>query len=241
MFISCFDLDMDTVRRILESLVSSQENDLFDSFVHRCLAYYDAPVHSIHEMRSKRNTKVKGDLFEAFCILFLRSKGYTAWLLKEVPEEILTRFGMKRFDVGIDIIAVKDKTYSAVQCKFKKPRPGFVKGTWLPYNCVNWKELSTFYSLCQRTQEKARWKYHIVMTNTKHTRRMGNATRFDKTYAHGSFSALTRMDYVSFLSKVPHLHIIVEDEDGNEIPHTKINVTNIQDMREKRLSYFLQI
>lgn len=80
------------------------------------------------------------------------------------------------------------------------------------------------------------------MTNTKHTRRMGNATRFDKTYAYGSFSSLTRIDYVSFLSKVPHLHIIVEDKDGNEIHpnEPKINVKNIQDMREKRLSYFLQ-
>ena len=34
--------------------------------------------------------------FEAFCILFLQSKGYQAWLLKDVPDHILTEFGMNR-------------------------------------------------------------------------------------------------------------------------------------------------
>ena len=238
---------MDTIKRILSSLVSKDNthDSLFDQLVVKCLEHYDAPVHSIQEIRSKRNTKVKGDLFEAFCILYLTHKGYQAWLLKEVPDDILTQFGMKRFDVGIDIIALKDGRYSAVQCKFKKPRPGFVKGTWLPYNCVNWKELSTFYSLCQRTQTKARWERHIVMTNTKNVRRMGNATQYDKTFAYGTFQALTRIQLSQMLldqsESTIERTIILENEDGTETDVTyglQVTIRTVDEMRAARIAKF---
>jgi hypothetical protein len=208
-----------TILRSLVSLEPTLKTDFFDTCVEKIIEYHDAPVHSLQEMRQKRSTKVKGDLFEAWCILFLRIRGYQSWLLKDVPEEILSSLGMKRFDVGIDIIALKYGRYSAIQCKFKKPRPGFVKGTWLPYNCVNWKEVSTFYSLCHRTQEKANWKYHIVMTNCKYVRRMGDPTPYDKTYAYGTFASLTRLELVEMIPK--KRMIIIESEEKEETEETE--------------------
>ena len=193
---------MQHVTRILSRLVSKPNDGLFDGIVSEFISYVDRPVHSLQEMRDNRSTKMKGDLFEAFCVLYLQRKGYTVWLLKETPADILAHIGLGTFDVGIDLIARKNGRFSAVQCKFKRPRAGFVKGTWLPYNCVNWKEVSTFYSLCHRTQEKAQWQHHIVMTNCKYVRRMGNATPYDKTFAYGSFSKLSVIETIDMIKNV---------------------------------------
>jgi hypothetical protein len=240
---------LSTILRSLVSLTGSnlKEADFFDTCVEKIIEYHDAPVHSLQEMRQKRSTKVKGDLFEAWCILFLRIRGYQSWLLKDVPEEILSSLGMKRFDVGIDIVAYKYGRYSAIQCKFKKPRPGFVKGTWLPYNCVNWKEVSTFYSLCHRTQGKANWKYHIVMTNCKYVRRMGDPTPHDKTYAYGTFASLSRLDLVEMIPKKRIIVIESEEEvaptqeqkDTTVIKQTeKTEKTEQERIREARLLFY---
>lgn len=125
--------------------ISNKQIILFDHIMQSCLDYTDAPVHSIQEMREKRSTKVKGDLFETFCVLYLRSKGYRVWLLKDIPDDIRMEVGLGKWDVGIDVIAYKNNRYNAVQCKFKRSRKGTIPGTFIPYNCVNWKEVSTFF------------------------------------------------------------------------------------------------
>ena len=220
------------VKRVISTESSTTATD-FDRFVTACMEETSQPVHSIQEMRHQRSTKRKGDLFETFCIRYLHSKGYEAWLLRDVPQDILDACGMTRFDVGIDAIArkqskakaksdsgkEKQRVLSAVQCKFKTPRPGFVKGTWLPYNCVNWKEVSTFYSLCHRTQAKANWERHIVMTNTMYVRRMGDPTPYDRTYAYRTFCGMSRMDWVRSITKklsVTRRLLRIEEEDGTE-------------------------
>jgi predicted helicase len=212
---------------------------LFYQFITKCLEAYDEPVHSIQEMREKRSTKQKGDIFESVCVLYLRMLGYKAWVLKEVNEEILEDCGLGRFDVGIDIIDFKYDLYYAVQCKFKKPRSGFVKGTWLPYNCVNWKEVSTFFSLCHRTQTKANWKRHIVMTNTKHVRRMGQATQYDKTYAYGTFNTMTRIQFTKLLESIQVVKQYVPRPIINIDDESKQDIRSIEDVRAARLKKFM--
>jgi predicted helicase len=173
----------------------------FDVLVQEMLVYFDKPVHSIAEMRAHRKTKTKGDLWERFCQLFLKHfQSYDeVWLLHEIPQDVRESLGLGTHDVGIDIVAKKKDKYTAVQCKFKKPRSGHVPGTWIPYNCVNWKELSTFYALCSRTNNNS-WQHHIVMTNAKYVRRMGDKNSKDKSYCVGTFRKLNSIDFAKMIS-----------------------------------------
>ena len=208
----------------------TQGKSPFDQLVECMIEYTDRPVHSLQEMRDARSTKVKGDLFETLCVLYLTQKGYKVWRCKEIPKDICAVLGMTNFDVGIDLVVEKNGRYSAVQCKFKRPREGFVKGTWIPYNGVNWKEVSTFYSLCFRTQQHANWQHHIVMTNTKSVRRMGKATAYDKTYAYGTFNKLTTLNLLDMLPKKEETPILKSEE--------KPMSMSIEELREARLKRF---
>jgi predicted helicase len=216
---------------------SNNSSNPFDDLVTKLVEHVDRPVHSIQEMRQHRSTKVKGDVFELFCVVYLRHQGYNVWLLKNIPDDVRVQLGIGTRDVGIDLVAEKNGRYSAVQCKFKRPRPGFVKGTWLPYNCVNWKEVSTFFSLCHRTQETANWQYHMVMTNTKYVRRMGKATIHDKTIAYGTFAQLTGLNMASMIPV--KRRVIIESELESELePKPELKNSGIEDMREVRLRRF---
>ena len=71
---------MDVLTPILKYIVSNSKIP-FDELVTKLVEYVDRPVHSIQEMRLNRSTKVKGDLFELFCVVYLRHQGYNVWLL----------------------------------------------------------------------------------------------------------------------------------------------------------------
>jgi predicted helicase len=53
--------------------------------------------------------------------------------------------GLKRQDMGIDLICERNGRYTAVQCKYKKPSGTKSK------TIVTWSQLSTFYALVLRT------------------------------------------------------------------------------------------
>lgn len=221
---------MDQLKSIIRGVVSRPPSipgsSLFDELVSRILEYHDAPCHSLAEMRARKNTKVKGDIFESFCKLYLLRirKFDDVWLLSEVPDDVAQHLGIGKRDVGIDIVARLGEEFSAVQCKFKMPRSGTVPGTWIPYNCVNWKELSTFYALCGRTNEN-RWKHHIVMTNTKYVRHMGDKTRKDLSICNGTFQKLTSLDMLDMIKE--------EKRNLNTEPQP-----SVEDVRAARLKYF---
>ncbi len=77
-------------------------NNLFNYFVQQCIDYHDRPAHSISELRQK-NTKNIGDLFESFCVEYLKHcykiQFVQVWLLKDVPLEILNYLRLKRQDM----------------------------------------------------------------------------------------------------------------------------------------------
>jgi len=79
---------------------------MFDRFVEVCKNYYDQPAHNFTEMRAKLNKKVRGDIFEHFCLKYLKvCKNFeNVWLLADVPENILKQLDLKRNDMGIDLI-----------------------------------------------------------------------------------------------------------------------------------------
>ncbi len=181
---------------LIWSLVGEQGSQTpFQRFVTKVLEYHERPAFTLAEIRARESTKAKGDLFECFCVRYLKhvKKYDEVWRLADVPEEVLVPLGLGRRDVGIDLVARHQNRYVAVQCKFKK-----LGGN--RHDCVNWKELSTFYALCARTQAKANWKAHLVMTNARSVRRMGDRTDEDKSICFGSLNNLSSIDFAAMLS-----------------------------------------
>jgi predicted helicase len=139
-------------------------------------------------MRTRDNKKVRGDVFEEFCVKYLKHvrKLTNVWLLKDVPEELLTKLSLKRPDVGIDIIAEHEGKHYAVQCKYKK-HVSHKK------NVVTWKQLSTFYALVLRTGP---WSQYIIMTNCDYCRHMGKKTAKDVSICLRTFQNITQEQWV---------------------------------------------
>lgn len=145
---------------------------LFDEFVKECQKWYEQPAHSFTEMRTRDNKKIRGDIFEEFSVLYLKHvlKYNQVWRLEDVPDDVLGGLGLKRQDMGIDIVCEQNGKYSAVQCKYKKHTGYKSKQT------VTWKQLSTFYALVLRTGP---WEKYIVTTNCDYVRHMGRKTPKD--------------------------------------------------------------
>lgn len=157
---------------------------LFDEFVKECQRWYEQPAHTFTEMRTRDNKKIRGDIFEEFSVLYLKHVlGYSqVWRLEDVPDDVLGGLGLKRQDMGIDIVCEKNGKYSAVQCKYKK-HTGYKSKT-----IVTWKQLSTFYALVLRTGP---WEKYIVMTNCDYVRHMGKKTPKDLSICLRRFQRIT--------------------------------------------------
>ena len=190
-------------------------NNLFDEFILECQKWYESPAHSFCEMRMRDNKKIRGDIFEEFCLLYLKFvKGYkNVWLLKDVPDEILEKLVLKRRDMGIDlIIETHDSTYIAIQCKYKKH-----VGT--RQNILSWKALSTFYALCLRSGP---WDKYIVMTNCVYTRHQGKKTTQDLSYCLKTLQNITKDEWLRMCDVHGAKLGSVEEEKNNivEVPIT---------------------
>ena len=182
---------MDLQKSLYEIYLATPPNR-FNAFIAMCQQYYSRPAHTIAELKSRDNKKIKGDIFENFCVLYLQSKGYEAWRLEDVPETLLTQLSLKRRDMGIDIVCVKDGLYSAVQCKYLAPKG---KKFGLP-----WRTLSTFYALCMRSGP---WDKHIVMTNCNYVCRVGKKSDKDISIVLNSFQTMTSEEWLQMCDKEP--------------------------------------
>ena len=132
---------------------------------------------------ARKSAQRKGERWEEFCLLFLREvEGVEAWLLKTVPSSVLEEAGLKRRDVGIDILARGERGgLVAIQCKFRGSG-----------RRVSWREVSTFYALCSRTGP---WEKKIVMTNGSGVRREGRGGEGEATMCRGRFLSLRREEW----------------------------------------------
>ena len=176
------------IAKQLHEIFLRSPTNLWDEFEAACRTFYDAPAHSFTDMRTRDNKKIRGDMFEDFCVQYLKHvKGYdTVWLLEDVPDELLVKLGMQRRDVGIDLVAEKGGRYSAIQCKYKKQETSKTK-------IVTWKALSTFYALCMRTGP---WDKYIVMTNCSYVRHMGKKTPKDLSYCLGTLRKTSKEEWL---------------------------------------------
>jgi hypothetical protein len=183
----------------------------------------------------QQTTKVKGNVFEVFCCLYLKNIAgcQQVWQLKDVPSEVLTYLVLPNNDFGIDIIAIRNGEVYAVQCKWKKRQCDH------RLNVVNWRELSTFFSLCSRTgilcsDNKRRWHKHIVMTNCPHVARVTERQDTDVSICQGSFQGLTLGQWYILL-EIPASTVISNDTDVRKNPKT------LEELRSLRLNALSKI
>ena len=207
------------LKKLLHTIFLRSPQNCFDEFIKECQAWYSKPAHTFTEMRVRSNKKIRGDIFEEFCVLYLKHvKGYdTVWLLHDVPDEILEKLSLKRRDMGIDIIISTGTGYIAVQCKYKAPSD---KKT-----CIPWKALSTFYALCLRTGP---WEKYIVMTNCHFTRHQGPKTEKDVSMCLGTFRAISSESWIKLCGA-----------QGETLDTENTNLTK-EELRLKRLQFYSQ-
>jgi hypothetical protein len=195
---------------------------LFDEFITECQKWYEQPAHTFTEMRTRDNKKIRGDVFEEFCVLYLRHvRGYAqAWRLADVPQDALEMLGLKRPDMGIDILCERGGKYTAVQCKYKK-HTGYKSKT-----IVSWKQLSTFYALCMRTGP---WEQYVVMTNCDYVRHMGKKTEKDLSICLRRFQSTTKEQWTRMCGL-----------EGHKVDETvkKSKVLSPEELRSLRVARF---
>jgi predicted helicase len=202
-----------TLRKIL------QENpvNLFGEFLTHCRSFYELPAHSFTEMRTRENKKLRGDIFEDFCVLYLKhvKKFTNAWRLDDVPEDVRVSLSLGTRDLGIDIVAENGGVYSAVQCKYKKHAT-------IKKNVLSWKQLSTFYALCMRTGP---WDKYIVMTNCDYARHVGKKTPKDISICLKTFQNITNGEWMS----------MCEMEESMLTPDPVSNPKSLEELRAARI------
>lgn len=213
---------MDLQHTLLAIFHKSPPN-LFDAFIKEAADFYALPAHTLLELRERDNKKVRGDIFEEFCALYLKHVcNYdSVWLLTDVPDSVLSQLGMKRQDMGIDILVGHNGDFYAVQCKYKKPDPH--KKT-----CITWKALSTFYALCLRAGP---FQKYIVMTNCDYVRHQGKKTNKDVSMCVGTFRKLSGGDWLKLCPQSANTIVT-----GPPIATNK--VLSVEELRQKRLQYF---
>jgi predicted helicase len=214
---------------LLYKIYLRSPNNLFDEFILECQKLYESPAHSLEEIRNNNNKKIRGDIFEEFCVLYLKYvKSYkNVMLLKDVPDEILTKLTMKKKDMGIDIVVEdNDNNYSAVQCKYKKH-------VSTKKNILSWKVLSTFYALCLRTGP---WTKYIVMTNCVYIRHQGKKTKEDVSYVLKTFQNITKDEWLLMCNVKGNK---LDDEGNKLVPINNQNPNPTkEELRNLRNSYF---
>jgi predicted helicase len=211
--------------KILHAVFLRSPQNLFDEFLIECQKWYSEPAHTLTEMRTRDNKKIRGDIFEEFCVLYLKHvKGYkTVWLLEDVPEDILAKLSMKRKDMGIDIVVNDGTNYMAVQCKYK------TNHSKSAYTAVSWQALSTFYALCMRTGP---WSQYIVMTNCDYVRHQGKKTDSDVSIALNKLRLITKDEWLTMCEIKGNCINLSSEELARPSP--------VQ-LRELRLAYYSNI
>lgn len=155
--------------------------DVFESVITYIETHCSQGAGNMQELK-KRSTKQKGDLFEAFCLLYLKATlpASGVYLLKDVPEAMRGSLSLPKQDLGIDIVIVSvEGKATAVQCKYRNC-PSTLRKRYVKYD-----ELSTFIGTCARTGP---WTTHVVMTNCYGVSWKGFKRSNDKTIARKIFT-----------------------------------------------------
>ena len=170
------------------------------------------------ELKEKANNKKKkGDLFEAFCYLYLQNVALhdEVWFYKDFPLELKQQFHLTKNDYGIDLISKKGDGYYAIQCKYRKPQDKI--------QTISWKSLSTFYAMVSKSGP---WVKHITMTNVNGCRHIGEKTEKDWSICIGTFR---KIDHFAWLK-------ICKIEVSDPVQNTEL--PDKETLRNKRLEFY---
>lgn len=218
-------MEPEELKKLLHVVFLRSPTNLFDEFLLEVQKWYERPAHTLTEMRTRSNKKIRGDIFEEFCCLYLKYiKGYeNVWLLSDLPEDILVLLSLKRQDMGIDIVVKTGDDFYAVQCKYKKH--GATK------NVLSWSALSTFYAMCLRTGP---WVKYIVMTNCDYTRHQGPKTPKDISICLKTFQNIDKSDWIKMCNISGN---VVE----NSIVSKPSSELTKEELRNLRLAYYSRV
>ena len=211
-------------------IYSLKENkNTFDVLEYNISNIYNKPCTNLYELRQKANNKKeKGDLFEEFCKIYLISlkKYNNVWLLKDVPNDILNKLGLKRVDMGIDIICNKEEEYYAYQVKFRKNNG--------KKRILSWKTVSTFYALCFNTGP---WKNCYVITNCDYVKHGTNNFK-QRSICLQTFRNISNDLWIKMYSNL-NSELNTNDDNKKETENMQENINiNLDELRKARLKRF---
>jgi len=209
-------------QKIRELIVKNIQtnNNKFDCLMREVENYIEGgTAHNMTELKEKANNKKKkGDLFEAFCFLYLEIvlNHEQVWFYKDFPKELKEQFHLTKNDYGIDLLSKKGGHYYAIQCKYKKPQD--------KVQIISWRALSTFYAIVVKTGP---WLKHITMTNVNGCKHIGEKTEKDWSICIGTFRKIDHFMWLK-MSNIEESETVIE----NKI------ITDKEIMRNKRVAYF---
>lgn len=209
------------LQSLLHTILLRSPVSLFDEFTVECQKWYEQPAHSFVEMRMRDNKKTRGDIFEEFCVLYLKhvKQIKNVWRLSDTPLNVLESLGLGTKDMGIDLIGEMDGKYYAIQCKYKKH-------TTIRKNVLSWKSLSTFYALCLRTGP---WEKYIVMTNCEYARHVGKKGPKDLSICLKRLKSITKEQWT-----------LMCELEGESVSTQKSKQLTPEELRAVRLAKFSQ-
>jgi hypothetical protein len=257
---------MEIIKSFIYQCISLPETEVFDKLMEKINDYtHNINLNNMGSIKSYKGNKnkIKGDIFEIICLNMIKNNSFkninakNVWLFKELPLDISIFLGFKhKIDKGIDIIVqTVDNNWLAVQCKYRsKPKNtkvniGNGKTIYKKWQ-VNWDELSTFYSLCDRTgPENYGWYKHVVITTAEFVGREGRKNEKDLSICLGTFRGLIKDEWFKLLGDTGNKlesntsNIIEEKLDNTTkfiIDMSKLNLENntkldLNLIREKRL------
>lgn len=171
--------------RVISQLLAKPNINIFDELIREIELYFSRTVSNVQEMKDRDNKKKKGDIWELFCRdwLIASSEYLNVWLLKDFNTEFNLTFGKQ--DNGIDLIAQTSTGWIAIQCKYRSRGRN-----------VDWKSLSTFIGLCERTGP---WQSYLVMSNCVGISRKMPPTPKDRSICRGTFRNTTREHWLKMV------------------------------------------
>jgi len=219
-------MSINKIQEFISKNINTDKNK-FDCLLNEIENYIEgATAHNMAELKEKANDKKKkGDLFEAFCYLYIQHvlKHDQVWLYKDFPMELKDKFDLTKNDYGIDLLSKKGDDYYAIQCKYRKPQEKI--------QTISWKSLSTFYAIVVKTGP---WAKHITMTNTNGCRHIGKKGEKDWSICLGSFR---KIDHFVWLEMSKQSENIVIPPITETLVEPKI-LTDKEILRAKRLAYY---
>jgi hypothetical protein len=242
---------------ISHCLSSTTDEPIFERLALRMQTHYEQSCTSIAQLR-KRCTKTKGDYFEHLAWLYFQhtrdADVKNVWMLSDLPDDIRTRLSLTRNDVGIDLVLeLRNGQYSAVQCKYRYRSPvaittahNMAQSGSNKKLLVTWKQLSTFYALCQRTGP---WQHWIVFTNCDFVSRKGHKCSSDRTIAWRRLCALPKSEWMKMVnwqgqvlganaeSKRSYNNNGDDEKKTSDLQSQKTNLS-LEQLRQHRLAFF---